>query len=245
MQVQDKIALLEGIMKEKLDTVNTGFGIFKKMATFVKGNYSSSLQTILLLLLIAILVFGFYYGSKWVEKLLEGYPVGTYTVEETRESFERDRVINAILTDVVIDYRADRAKLIQFHNGTHSLGGVPFRYLSITHERVGTGVSSEILNYQQIPTSVMGEYTVALLARQLVVIRDVEEIQEAGFKQLMTQQGTTAKCMYPIFDNAGRLTAYLTIDYVGRTVPTNDNGVCVCDGLIREAHTLENVLFGE
>ena len=165
--------------------------------------------------------------------------------EETKESFERDRVINAILSDTIIDYKADRSKLIQFHNGTHSLGGVPFRYLSITHERVDTGISSEILNYQQIPTSVMGAYVEPLMNRQLVIIRDVEAITEASFKQLMSQQGTTAKCMYPIFDNAGRFTAYITLDYVGRTVPVNENGVCICDTLVREAHTIENILFGE
>lgn len=234
-----------GNMKEKLDNVNTGFNIFKEMVTFVKENFAPSLQTILLLLLIAIMVFGFYYGSKWVEKLLLNYPAGLYTVEETKESFEKDKVINAMLRDVIVDYKADRAKLIQFHNGTHSLGGVPFRYLSITHERVATGVSSEILNYQQIPTSVMGEFITPLMAKNLVVIRDVNEIQEASFKQLMLQQGTTAKCMYPIFDPTGRFTAYLTIDYVGGTVPTNGNGVCICDTLVREAHTIENILFGE
>lgn len=241
----DNMKKTSGNMKEKLDNVNTGFNIFKKMATFVKENFAPSLQTILLLLLIATMVFGFYYGSKWVEKLLLNYPAGLYTVEETKESFERDRVINAILSDTIIDYKADRSKLIQFHNGTHSLGGVPFRYLSITHERVDTGISSEILNYQQIPTSVMGAYVEPLMNRQLVIIRDVEAITEASFKQLMSQQGTTAKCMYPIFDNAGRFTAYITLDYVGRTVPVNENGVCICDTLVREAHTIENILFGE
>lgn len=230
-------------MKQKLETVEQGFGIFKKMTTFVKNNFNASLQTILILVLLGVVILGFYYGSKWIEKILSGST--TYTVQETKESFEMDAVLNAFLDDILIDYKADRAKIIQFHNGTHSLGGVPFRYFSITHEKDAVGVSSEILNYQDVPTSVLGSYAEEMMDKELIVIKDANNIPDTSFRQLVLQQGTLGKCMYPIFDNAGRFTGYLSVDYVGRTVPTLSNGASICDSLVKDTHTVENVLFGE
>jgi len=241
MEFRNKLTTLSSKMANKLETVSEGFGLFKKMTEFVKHNFVVSLQTILLLILIAIVIFGFYYGSKFIERLLD--TSNSYTVEETKQGFVMDGVVNAILSDMLVDYRADRARVVQFHNGTHNLGGLPFRYFSITHEMVDTGVSSEISNYQDIPTSVLGSYAEQMINHELVRISDVDVMTVNTFKQLLQEQGITGECMYPLFDNAGRFVGYLGLDYVGRSIPSTSTGGCICDTLLREAKTVQNVLF--
>lgn len=241
MKFRDNLTQLSIKMAKQLETVKEGFGIFKKMTEFVKHNFVASLQTILLLVIVGIGVGAFYYAPKFMDKYLAKN--NTYTVEETKQGFETDGIVNAILSDMLVDYRADRAKVVQFHNGTHNLGGIPFRYFSITHESVGTGISSEISNFQDIPTSVLGSYAEQMINHELVRIPDVSAMTVNTFKQLLEQQGITGKCMYPLFDDAGRFVGYLGLDYVGRSIPSTANGGCICDTLIREAKTVQNVLF--
>ena len=226
-------------MKKQLDTAKEAFTLFKKISNYIKGNFVNVLQTILILAILLAL----YFGYRWVEKLLDNFPGSTYTVEETEETFQLDNIINSLLDDTLETYDADRARLVQFHNGTHSLGGIPFKYISTTHESVRAGVSSEILNYQNIPTSVLGAYAETMLTGSYVSIPDTTEIRNDSFKQLMEQQAIQARCMYPIIDNAGRFTGFIALDWVNRNMPHPLDGSCICEDLVKESNIVENVLF--
>lgn len=228
-------------MNKQLDNANQTFLLFKKVTNYVKENFVNVLQTILIL---GILL-SMYLGYRWVVQLLEGYPSSTYTVEETQEGFKTDSIINAILDDMLGMYNADRAKLVQFHNGTHSLGGIAFKYISTTHEAVRAGVSSEILNYQNIPTSILGDYAKTLMNSGFVKIEDTNDMENTAYKQLLQQQAINARCMYPIFDRAGRFTGFVAIDWVYKDMPTPIDGSCICDGLVKESNIIENILFSD
>lgn len=192
-------------------------------------------------ILVAMVIGAIYYVPKWVDKILENYPSESHTKQETIEGFETDYIINGMLQDMLTDYKADRAKLVQFHNGVQSFGGVPFRFLAVSHEKVGTGVSSEMIEYQNIPTSIMGDYVQLLLRGETVVMTDVSEVKDNALKQLLINQGTKAKCAQPIFTTGNQLVGYISIDYVNRGIP---EGVS-CQTLSREAKVLENILFNE
>jgi len=226
-------------MNKQLDTAKEYFSLFKKISNYIKDNFVNVLQTILIL----IMILGMYLGYQWVIRKMDEYPTGSYTVEETKEGFKSDTIINAILDDMLETYTADRAKLIQFHNGTHSLGGIPFKYISITHERVRSGVSSEILRYQNIPTSILGSFTKVMMEGDPVVIKDVNNVNENAFGQLLRDQAIQARCMYPIFDLKGRFTGYLAVDWVNRAMPQPLDGSCICDDLMKESNIIENILF--
>ena len=243
MSIRDNIQKLKQNMAKKLETISEGFNIFKRMTTFVKSNFVASLQTILLIVLITLVSGAIYFGYHFVERILEGYPKTTYTVEETEEGFRVDQVINELLDGMLETYGADRSKLVQFHNGTHSLGGIPFKFGSITNEAVREGVSAEIINFQNVPTSVLGTYTKQFLRGEYVVIQNTDSMEEGGFKQILQQQGVISRCMYPMIDSKGRFVGYLGLDYVKSSLPQRTDGTCVCDELAYEIKILQRLLF--
>lgn len=68
--------------------------------------------------------------------------------EDLKKRFTIGPEISSILKDILIDLNASRATVCEMHNGTNSLGGVPFLYLSMNYEEISKEVeySSEDFN---------------------------------------------------------------------------------------------------
>lgn len=58
--------------------------------------------------------------------------------------------VNATLDMILNSARADRAFIIELHNGSNNLNGVPFLHGSVTYERVKDGVTSIDEEYQNV-----------------------------------------------------------------------------------------------
>ena len=81
--------------------------------------------------------------------------------------------INKILAQIGQELKCQWAVLWQFHNGTMSLGGVPFIKMSVTHEFVAVDYAPRADIYQGMPISVF--------------IDAVIDVQEKGFLKVDLQ----------------------------------------------------------
>lgn len=66
-----------------------------------------------------------------------------------------DDEINKILFEIRSSHGFNRAALIEYHNGTTSLSGFGFKYATMTHESTDDITRPLILEFKEIPTSLM------------------------------------------------------------------------------------------
>lgn len=70
---------------------------------------------------------------------------------ENRKAIQPE--INSALTSVMRNTKADRAFIIELHNGSNNLNGVPFLHGSVTYETTGDGVDNIDEEYQNLSLS--------------------------------------------------------------------------------------------
>lgn len=110
---------------------------------------------------------------------------------------ESDVRITRILEHLRVTTNADRAKLFQYHNGEKSIGGIPFLYVSNTHEIVGPGTSSEISRLQKLPSSLFIE--AAQTTVDVKVCSQVTELTNKGAQEILISQGAKIVCTLPVY----------------------------------------------
>lgn len=83
-----------------------------------------------------------------------------------KNKFKRNLVaddkINSILSDLRSTYGFNRASLIEYHNGTTSLGGFGFKNASMRNESTDEITKSIILDFQNIPCGIIASMLVEL-----------------------------------------------------------------------------------
>lgn len=84
------------------------------------------------------------------------------TVDKNKEeqhikNLEKRKVIqpqiNSALTSIMLKTNADRAFIIELHNGSNNLNGVPFLHGSVTYEKTNDGVDNIDEEYQNLSLS--------------------------------------------------------------------------------------------
>jgi hypothetical protein len=88
---------------------------------------------------------------------------------------EADEEINKILSEIRSTYGFSRASLVEYHNGISSLAGFGFKHATIINESTDDITKPIILQFQNIPTSLIAKMLVALEKSQtgyLVVNED-------------------------------------------------------------------------
>lgn len=70
--------------------------------------------------------------------------------------------INKILTELRVEYGFNRASLIEYHNGTTSLGGFSFKNATMTNESTDENTRPIIFEVQSIPCSLAASMLVQL-----------------------------------------------------------------------------------
>lgn len=74
-----------------------------------------------------------------------------------RLDFDSERRVNSLLLELRVTTRADRAYLVQFHNGQVFTNQQPVWRMSCTHETCKTGISYEAKNLQSLMCSLLLE----------------------------------------------------------------------------------------
>lgn len=212
--------------------------LLKSLVDITRKDFLTVLQLFLLMFIAGMLYFSYLYLNAKIEQINK-----TVNPDERGaviETSKRDNKINVILDDLRVETGADRAKLFQFHNGQRNLQAIPFLYASVTHERIGQGISSEIQSLQRIPSSIFAENVKNFTENKIRCIEPEKTTSDAQ-RSLLERQRIKTSCSFGVYDR-GDMAGFITINYVIEKTPDQ----AVIDQALRKATIrISDVLGGE
>jgi len=132
--------------------------------------------------LIAGIATGFYYlVNKGKMKML--LKEKTHSVKLPDNCFWQTHTrLHETLTELRVRTDCARAQIVQFHNGGEFLDGISMKKMSLTHESLDKGVSSELSNKQDILLSLCID-GLNLLLKDEPIMYIVEDMKDSWCKQ--------------------------------------------------------------
>lgn len=152
---------------------------------------------------------------------------------------DKARLINPILTEtqnneniytaldyVMMEMKADRAYILQFHNGGYYMSGRSQQKFSCTHEIVGKGISRECELSKNHIVSNFHTYISQLTTDEKFAYLDLEEVTDHSFKILMDNKGINSIYNIPIKTLNNTVIGILGVDYIKNCASKNSIGFC-------------------
>ena len=128
-------------------------------------------------------------------------------------------IVNNKLDMLREEFKADRAWVMQFHNGGHYYPtGKSIQKFSMFYESVEPGCNSIKLLFQNIPVSLFAPSANKILIDNVVAISDFkdETIATYGLKYTAQETGSKSTYMFGIRDINNKLIGMLGVDYTRR-----------------------------
>jgi hypothetical protein len=161
--------------------------------------------------LIAGIATGFYYlVNKGKMKML--LKEKTHSVKLPDNCFWQTHTrLHETLTELRVRTDCARAQIVQFHNGGEFLDGISMKKMSLTHESLDKGVSSELSNKQDILLSLcIGGLN--LLLKDNPIMHIVEDMEDSWCKQFYQSSNIIAFAFLPIKKN-GQAIGYVMVQW--------------------------------
>lgn len=139
----------------------------------------------------------------WKLVTTEVYDVITkYQTEKTIESVRTRESVNGeidkILKNLRLSCNADRALLFEYHNTVQSIGGLHFKFMSVSSEDVGKGVEYVGQKYQSVNTGLLQSFTSDLDDRSCLAIIADSTYQSYPVMQYMMKNDDTKVSYYSV-----------------------------------------------
>ena len=136
------------------------------------------------------------------------------------ESAHNENVYTA-LHNILEKMEADRAYVLEFHNGGHYLSGRGQQKFSCSHEAVEEGISAECQVSQDYRTSNYHSYISELIETGRFAYSDIEGMPHQSFRALLEEKGVKSIYNVPIKTMDGKIIGVLGVDYVKTAASTN------------------------
>ena len=139
--------------EQKINILTGLFGIFQKSVDWSKKySFIDMLKGLFALVVSTAVLFIFLNPSYFLERY-EQFKDKKHT-EEVDKRLEISPKIQIILDKLLLTTKANRAYIIEFHNGTNNLNGLPFLFGDMTYEEVSNDDLEYISElYQNVPLS--------------------------------------------------------------------------------------------
>ena len=153
----------------------------------------------------ATAVFGMYLKIKFDEKKSKQF---------SYDPSQHNNVVTA-LNYVMGETEADRAYVLEFHNGEHYFSGKSQQKLSCTYEVVSEGISSECQQLQNIRTSNFHGLIKDIAQEKTFACQEVEQYSEdITLKSFFQSKGVKSIFARPIKTLNGRILGIIVLEYV-------------------------------
>ena len=123
--------------------------------------------------------------------------------------------INALIERTLLRARACRVYVFEFHNGTQTMGGLPFLKMTNTYEALGEGAKSEAHRRENMSLQLYSSFIDALCANDYLVM-DVND-RTGDYSQLvyetLVERGIAVTVRAKIMDINKKVIGYLGIDF--------------------------------
>lgn len=154
------------------------------------------------------------FGGMWLQKKWKGKSKD----RELILAANRNAEIIQVLKSLRDDFKADRAYVFEFHNGSYFSSGSPMQKFTCTYEVVADGVSAECHNPGEYRMSNYNDYISAIINNRDYIVEDVRKLKsDALLKSLLTQKGVCSLYNIPIRTFSGKTVGFIGLDYVKST----------------------------
>lgn len=126
------------------------------------------------------------------------YKYGEYKHKKIHREMSQSKLIQTILEQQLSEYGAQRAFILQRHNGGKFGTGKSMNKLSTTFEALEDGVSTEFKEYQNLPITLYSGLVDTVQSERGIfpIVDDIDDILTRAF---FVQRGTKSAITYPIF----------------------------------------------
>lgn len=125
------------------------------------------------------------------------YKYGEYKHRKITREISQSKLVQTIIEQQLHEYGAQRAFVLQRHNGGKYGTGKSMNKLSTTFEALEEGVSTEFKEYQNIPMSLYSGM-VDVVQNERGIFPITEDIDDILTRAFFTQRGTKTAVIYPI-----------------------------------------------
>ena len=125
------------------------------------------------------------------------YKYGEYKHKKITREISQSKLVQTILEQQLHEYSAQRAFILQRHNGGKFKTGRSMNKLSTTFEALEDGVSTEFKEYQNLPISLYSGL-VDVVQNERGIFPIIEDIDDILTRAFFTQRGTKTAVVYPI-----------------------------------------------
>ena len=159
-----------------------------------------------------------------------------------RETAQNANVYTA-LQYVLEEMKADRAYIMEFHNGEAYFSGRGQQKFSCTHEVVEEGISSECELSQNHRISNYHHYINEMIREGAYFFQSIDEIKEQTFYQMINRKGIKSIYNVPIKTLSGKIVGILGVDYVKVEMPEVEDLSKTNTFMRRQARTIAGYLI--
>ena len=125
------------------------------------------------------------------------YKYGEYKHRKITREISQSKLVQTIIEQQLHEYGAQRAFILQRHNGGKYGTGKSMTKLSTTFEALEEGVSTEFKEYQNLPMTLYSGL-VDVVQNERGIFPIVEDIDDILTRAFFVQRGTKTAVVYPI-----------------------------------------------
>lgn len=131
----------------------------------------------------------------------------------------RNKLIQSALEKMVYEGSADRAYVIQFHNGGENIRGIPFIKFSITNEWCPITVPKESHNYKDVPLGIFSGISFLAMKNKKLYFPDVEDLRskDSGSYAIFKSKKVESIYISGIFDLQDSLIGLVCMEHFEKT----------------------------
>jgi hypothetical protein len=149
-------------------------------------------------------------ASVWLTRKIRGRQRGDAIIDETVHNANVYTALDFLLEEA----GADRAYVMEFHNGDHYFSGRGQQKFSCTYETVRKGISAEFANSQNHRISNFHHYISDLVNEGSFAHERAGDLDDVAFKGLMNDKGVVSIFNVPLKTLNGKIIGILGVDYV-------------------------------
>lgn len=161
-----------------------------------------------LVVIILFIAFILFYYKALITEVVEK----KVKIDEVKKDINNNVLIQQMLNDLMLKYKADRAYIFQFHNTIKYYDGNHRNHQSMSFEVCANGISSEASNLQNLPVSLFPVFLQQILLDKMQY-QCIDEIKETSTKLALKKQGIKSIYIAPYFLD-GNFVAYIGLDFV-------------------------------
>lgn len=139
------------------------------------------------------------------------------------DCISEDTIVLSKLKEILDDTSADRVSIFSFHNGGIFYSGKSMQKMSMSYEELDNGISSIMMDKQNIPVSACITTLKPLMENGEFYSPDVKEYPDGLCKYNLLEDGVKSTYLWPIINLSNQAIGVLRVDYVKRKTKISDD----------------------